>query len=179
MDSLSNESSVNEPKSELQLQVAEVDRRALQVVDRRLVKQKQPTRITVVETVYFQSPTHKAVAHDSRFSKLVHSEEQVYGPRRYRATELWEQIDSGWFRGSDQGACGMLTIKNEETGRDKVLQVAVWVNRPSMVKEFMSFSIIPPGESIRIVPEVVDLLHIRNQIVDGGDVAYSLTLMPA
>lgn len=105
----------------------------------------RPNRITVVETVYHQVGNDKPMSVESRFSRAIESDEQVY-ERRHKnsqvATAERKRLDYGWV-----DSPGMVVIRNDESDSEsaRVLQVSF----PGIDKG--SFD-IPPGESLRCSP---------------------------
>lgn len=121
---------------------------------------KKPTmnRLTVVEIVYHQSGTDDATSVETRFSKMLESEEQLYS-RTLKLTEAPISIDSGWLT-----EFSMLIIKHREGNE---VQVQFDDSTHSML--------IGPGESLRCRPSLLDALAI---CCVEGEARVTITLIP-
>jgi len=146
-------------------------------VSNKKVEPLIPSRLVVVETAYYQPINESPLAVESRYSRELETDEQLY--QRFKvATEKWEALDKGWI-GSHPG---LLLIQNTEgqnlqlkpTKEEKkelsqhVLELSL-ENNPTMAW------LIPPGESMRAYPSDISSLLIRCQ---KGTAKYTLTLFP-
>ncbi len=69
-----------------------------------------PSRLTVVDSVYYQCPNQKTTQADSRFHRTVESREQPY-VRHLEATEEWQLLDCGYL--ANEPISQVLIINNE------------------------------------------------------------------
>lgn len=124
---------------------------------------KPEARIVVVESVYHQRFGEDPEEVQSRFSRALESNEQLY-KRQLKATEEWQPLDCGWLRGN----VGMLVIANTEgqfltpnptdEEREALSKRVIEVAYGAGIK----FSwLIPPGESMRGCPSSAGSLHVR------------------
>lgn len=135
-----------------------------------LLSQKKPSapersRLVVVETVYCQPPDTPGVANETRYSKFLETDEQIYGPRRMISGEEWKPLDCGWIN-----EASMLTITNEE---GKHLQKNPTQEEQAVINariielgvitgvETVPFAKIPPRESLRLTPTNLSRWVIR------------------
>lgn len=127
------------------------------------------SRITIVETVYYQRADRQPTSVCTRFSTRSDSEEQHF-TRELRVGQEWQTIDFGWVK-----SVGMLVIVNE---REK-FQV-----RPTPERQAEADSrlveidnggtwLIPPGGSHRGIP--VGELRIRCRT---GEARVTVTVFP-
>jgi len=136
-----------------------------------------PSRITVVDNLYFQETGEQTSQFSCQFSRNVESEQQPY-ERRLKATEEWQPIDTGWLD-EDVGA---LFIRNE-AGKNlqtipteaEALEISKQVLQLSFGgTEFAAWN-VPPGESFRGSPATIKDLMIRSL---SGTPRYTLYLIP-
>ena len=133
-------------------------------------RQVPKDRLVVVETCYHLPWEGEPVSVDERYSRDLSTHEQLY-ERRCRVGEAWEPLDLGWLTG-----VGMLVLSNQE-GRNlqtrptpeeqaemdgRVLEVG-WQPREATQFDSPPFALllVPPGESLRIVPATTDGLIVR------------------
>lgn len=133
-------------------------------------------RLTVVDTVYYQSQEMPAISAESRFSRLLETlEEQPY-VRRMKVSEEWAPLDCGWLN-----ECSMLMLVNEEgRGLDKIptQEEQKLINKRIIEVRFGSEDVewlIPPGESLRGYPINPKLMWIRCQT---GQAKLTINLFP-
>lgn len=144
----------------------------------------QRDRLTVIETIYYQPFGEEASASDNRYScELKTSGQQLYGPRKLKATQEWQQLDVGWLK---DGLAGMFSIKNIEglvreklPSADELKEVATRIIEitydPEDDRENPLCWEIPPGQSFQGKPSHIDKLYIRTQF---GTAKYLLTVFP-
>jgi len=107
-------------------------------------RNKEPSRLTVVERVYHQPAGQEAVAFESPFYRFLASEDTCYN-RSLTVTPEWQQIDLAWV-----AKPAMLYLANE--GRTQVgPDVVVGVEVPHGLDP-MPVARIPAGESMRLCP---------------------------
>lgn len=119
-------------------------------------------RLTVVDTVYYQSPEMQATSAESRFSRPLDTlDEQPY-IRRMKVTEEWAPLDCGWLN-----ECSMLMLVNEEgKGLEKIpteeekTEISKRVIEVRFGSETVEWLILP-GESLRGYPINPKLMFIR------------------
>lgn len=68
-------------------------------------------RVTVIDSVYYQSADTPATSVDSRFTIIPSTDEQPY-LRRIKVGKEWTEIDLGWLKELDY--LSQILIKNEE-----------------------------------------------------------------
>lgn len=140
------------------------------------------SRITVVENVYWSGGNDQPVLHDSKFNKIVHSDEQPYGPRRVRVGVQWRELETGWV---SIDKCSLLCITNVPTDFDrvptdeqikeaeaKVLEIGFYI---STCDATIPFALITPGRSLRIEPHRHYKYLIR---CVSGEARYRITAFP-
>ena len=121
-------------------------------------------RVTVVETVYHRPFNAEATSVESRFTRDLESNEQVYR-RHLLVTEEWKPLDCGWLK--DAGV-GMLVLHNEE-GRN--LQTRPFQEEKEAISQRvveLAYGpedhqgwLILPGESMRACPSNAKGLFVR------------------
>jgi hypothetical protein len=110
-------------------------------------------RLHVTEVLYHLVPGQEPVALPRRVNRSLGSGEQAFGPRRLTVGESWERLDCGWVE-----RCAMLSIGNEEdrlARRPSPEQAAALAGRVVEVGQGESFAVtnvVPPGESVRLIP---------------------------
>jgi hypothetical protein len=128
------------------------------------------SRITVVQTVYFESQEGgQPFAHESKFSRLVDTDEQHWF-RRMRVGDGWKPLDIGWIKG-----CSLMVLENagdapiilsvrEPDGYDCILlpeQSLRWepvalgwikVKCPEGKKSTLNVVLFPDGKSVKLDP---------------------------
>lgn len=136
----------------------------------------------VVESVYHQGAGEEPTAVESRFFRLLQTDEDPY-LRRTKVGEDWKAVSCDWV---DRPS--VLTLSNEE-GRGlqvqptpeqaaataaKVILVGVEVEGVG-VSLVLPFARIEPGESCRFCPADVGRLRLRSL---SGEARYSLGAFP-
>ena len=118
--------------------------------------------ITVVEMAYLQSQNLDTECVESRFSRPIESPEQLY-KRRIFVTKEWKPLKTGWIE-----EAGMLIISNEEgknlstnPTEDEKQEIASKIIEVSSSISASFALLIPPEESMRIMPSDASLLCIR------------------
>lgn len=129
------------------------------------------SRVSVVESVYYQAVGEQPTPYLHKFSRTLASDEQPY-QRRVKVGELWAPLDTGWITQP-----GMLILANpahifqrqpsaEEllTASANVIEVGVAPQEPEPITtrtqwseprpgaRVIVFSLIRPGESVRLSP---------------------------
>ena len=115
----------------------------------------RPDTITVVESVYFVSETHRQFPLDTRFQTPLATRQQPY-VRRSTVPGHWTPLDLGWIAGQ----VGMVVVKNlSPVGRGSLV-VGLSSGKPggdgdmwdSPDPSVVEMATIPPGESLRFRP---------------------------
>lgn len=133
-------------------------------------------RLVVAQNVYHQIPGEQAYSTESRYSRWLSSDEQVY-VRKIKVPADWVRLESGWV----ESPCA-LVISNDETAykdvqpteeqkaevAGRVVELAVLVtNNPEGPRSMWSppsdkgaqeslavrFAVLRPGESMRFEPQ--------------------------
>ncbi len=145
---------------------------------------RPPARLTVSDTVYYQSVGADPEAVDHRFSRFVASDEQPYA-RRLTIPTAWVRLDPGWLAGN----VGMMKVVNEghpgrtalptagerEADAGLVVELAVSLNTEGTMA--VAFARLRPGESLRFEPTDPGRLMLR--CVGSGPTRVLLNLYPA
>lgn len=125
----------------------------------------EPSRLTVVTTVYHQVSDEEPVSFESKFDRTLLTDESSY-KRRMKVTEAWTRLDSGYLE-----KASMVSIANhagqglqqiptyEEAARIKTQHVEVGI----LCSEAnpLAFCSIPPGEEMRFQPSDVAAIWLR------------------
>lgn len=106
-------------------------------------------RITVVESIYFQSPPDQPSDCRSGFVRLLAADDPPYA-RKMIVGEGWADLDLGHLRGK----VGMLSVKNLEV-RDR--SKTLWVSLDGA-----TFAVVRAGESCRLEPLNPDNMRIKS-----------------
>ena len=112
-----------------------------------MLSYKKPTshqRLSVVEIVYHQITGQQPSCTDSRFSRTLETDEQVWIRRMVIDSSHWHPIDAGWLTGK---RVGMLLLKNDEPQGSRTV-VAVSSSHGSPETAWL----LLPGETLRGVP---------------------------
>lgn len=136
------------------------------------------SKLTVVDTVYYQCVGGEPVSVESKFSRELDSDEQIY-QRHSKVGEDFIPLDCGWLERN----VGMLLITNEE---GKNLQAhpteeeAETLSRRVLEVRYKGNGLaggwlIPPGESFRGYPSNTENLVIRCQV---GTAQFTINLIP-
>lgn len=125
-------------------------------------------RLTVVETVFHQSPDEGATSSGGNFERELRGGDQVYA-RRLTVGPEWQKLDTGWLG----GRCSQIHISNEEGKRwDKVPTAEERGEAASRIVEVgidvadagggaAVFALVRSGESCRFEPSDARLLYLR------------------
>jgi hypothetical protein len=128
--------------------------------------------LTVIETVHYQQEDSEASTTDSRYSRRLGTNEQVYR-RQMPVGKDWKKLDTGWIE-----QAGMLCLTNEDEqhtiylGIDGVDKPATPTNPAEPMKLFA----LLPGESFRGHP--VDINQLKVCCPDG-DSTCTVFLVPS
>jgi len=123
---------------------------------------KNKSRLTVVDTVYYQPPGCSPTCAEGHFSRAVETDEQVWA-RQTSAGENWSPLQVGWVK----KASSLLIINSKSSPGPMELADSREPVRP--------FAVIRPGESARFEPADPETLVIR---CTAGAGRYELTLIP-
>lgn len=120
-----------------------------------------PTRIVVMETVYYQPHEHQPQVFEARYTDYCQQPEQPYMRHTQVGTE-WTPLDLGWAAGN----LGLVLIKNTTTPppskRTGVLEQPAGSNlEVSIADPPMAGQLLLPGQSVRLYPTRADLLRLR------------------
>jgi len=141
-------------------------------------------RLTVVETVYHQPEGEEPTAVESRYSRRLLTNEQLF-QRRCRAGAQWQPLDTGWV-----DAAGLLVIENRE-GRflqrrptdaerleaaARILEITVERDSTMHAAPLEPDWFVLPGESMRGHPAKLANLRVRCQ-ADGG-ARFTVSIVP-
>lgn len=134
------------------------------------------SRITIVESCYFEQDGEGPVVVENRFSREVEGQDQPY-VRNLKIGPEWMPLQYGWVE-----APGLITITNRE-GEDQQLipteeqahQLAtrhldISFREPRMVDQR-----IPPGESCRIFPTENTNIYLRSP---NGQIKVCVNIFP-
>lgn len=132
-------------------------------------------RLVVVESVYHQAGTGETTLVDSRFGRVLASDEQPYGPRRVGVGTSWQPLDLGWVQD-----VGMIVIRHEAPARaSRPTGAESWplleVGFLGENHEVVSLLVIPAGESFRGQLQDLSRWRLRSS---GGVVRCSLSVFP-
>lgn len=130
-----------------------------------IVKQNPKPRMGVVETVYHQSPGDNPTSVESKFSRLLKSDDQPFS-RKMTVGAEWVEISTGWL---EKSPLSMIHISNREGENrqviptplelikmaERVVEIALqtFPNGPHNEPVFEEFADIHPGESCRFTPK--------------------------
>lgn len=121
-------------------------------------------RLTVVEMVYVQTPNAGPVAVESRYGVWIESDEQPY-TRRLTVGPEWQPLDLGWLR---DVPIALIHLSNEGYGRSLVTPTAEQsatltehIVEVSATRQYVLFSYLSPGESLRVPPPGVVDWYVR------------------
>lgn len=140
--------------------------------------QIQP-RLTIVETVYYQTPNTPASQVSSSFMRSLETHEQPY-ERKMVATEEWQPLinEQCWVK-----ECSLILVTNEE-GRYLQVNPTEEEREATAAKVLeISFDItnltgdweVPPGETFRGNPRHPQALFIRCR---SGEARFTLHVFP-
>lgn len=154
----------------------EVDRDT-EIIPVKYKDQGQPSRVTVVGSMYFQGSEGERASAHTQYQRVLESTEQVY-ERRCKVGEEWEPVDLGWL--DKDGAAAIIHIKNEEgtfktvpteeevlESEEKVLELAF--------RDTADCWLIRPTDTFRGEPLSMNELMIRCR---KGTARYSIFLVP-
>lgn len=117
----------------------------------------RPSRITVVETVAHQPGEGQPTSSESRFTRPLRSNEEVWR-KTLKVSEEWVKVEWGWVE-----KVGMLVIHNEEgknrqvyptddeakTQASRIIEIATQRQEYQIIQAFAQ---VFPGESSRFHP---------------------------
>lgn len=122
------------------------------------------SRLTVVESIYFQPQNGNPKQVSAGFERKLSSTEDPY-ERNLKITTTWQKIDWGWLED-----VGTFVISNEEGKRlqkiptpEEEAAIAACVVEISYSQDSKEAWLIPPGESMRGFPKIPQSLFIRCQ----------------
>ena len=131
------------------------------------------TRLTVIETVYYQLSNSQPMSVPVRFTRQIKTDEQPW-VRKIQVGENWQPIDKGWIKNcsmlmlvNEEGS-GLQKVPTEEERRDISARVVLIGNDSFCVR-------VRPGESCRIEPD--DFLD-ANLICMQGKARCTLYIFP-
>jgi len=135
--------------------------------------------LTIIETVYHRPLGEEATAVETRLSRSLSVDEQVY-ERRCRVSESLEALDLGWFADHPE-SIGCIRIANDE---GKFLQVnPTDKQREESAAKLLILSVdgtafdrIIPGDSRRISPPDAKLIGIESA---SGVTRFTINIYPA
>lgn len=139
------------------------------------------SRLTVVDTVFWQGPDGQPTAAETRFGRWLESGKAPH-VRSLQVGERWQPIDPGHLRAAsavvvanDGGEVPSvnLTPEQEREAAEKVLEFGSWQMQD--VQPFV-FAPIPPGESARLPDPPLSQLAIRCR---KGQTRCTVYLFPA
>lgn len=123
-------------------------------------------RMTVVEQVYYQTDGESPISFDLGYIKHLQTGEEVYSRKTKTVAEETTPLDLGWM--TDKPICTIL-IKNEEPNKvpdsRKTLEVKHGETRIMR---------IPPGESVRFIPEEPQKLSLYSE----AETKFSVHVIP-
>lgn len=145
-------------------------------IARQMKNQVPVNRIVVLDTVYHQAGTDPPITAESKFSRVLASDEQPYVRRAKIGTE-WAPLDTGWIK-----EVGLFLLVNEEGRRfminptdeekkavaDKVIEVGL--------AGMEAFCVVHPGESLRLSPTDASVLRFRSR---SEGTRFTLSVFPA
>ena len=125
----------------------------------------EPSRLTVVTTVYHQVSDEEPISFESKFDRTLLSDESPY-KRRMKISSAWTRLDRGCLEKAsmvsitNHAGQGLQQIPSfEEAARIKTQHVEVGIlcseAHPS------AFCSIPPGEEVRFQPSDVTGIWMR------------------
>src|SRR4051812_22809148 len=127
-----------------------------------LARKNHETRLVVVESIYHARPDNKTLHLQPGYSKFLTSNEQPYGPRELVARPKWEKINGLWVE-----RASLLVLVNQVKARDLSPQE---VEENTIEYTFSKDPsqdypcILPPEESIRVIPSNVLALQVRSKV---------------
>lgn len=150
----------------------------------------QPSRLTVVESVYHQSPNSQPIGVEARYGRLLATDEQPY-VRKFTVGPQRQRLPLGWLAGTEENggpgpACvGLLCVANDEgrqrtvmpTPEERASSDARLITLAVAVTESLSvaFAVVRPGESCRFEPSCAGNLIVW---CEQGEVKCTLTALP-
>lgn len=136
-------------------------------------------RVVVSENVYHQTFGEEATRIESRFSRFLKSEEQLY-QRHVTVGENWERLDHGWVQ-----TASMLVVKNN-TGNtlqvhaskemEEHLDSCVVEIGAGLDSAVVPVIAVPRGESARFTPVDTNNLFVRCR---NGKAKVVLSVVPS
>jgi hypothetical protein len=129
------------------------------------------SRLTVVGTVFCQSPRGRVTAVETRFSRIINKDEQSYS-RELTADEEWRPLPTGWVP-----TAAHFVLENREAplrprepeDLNRIIELSCRADPPGASWE------IRPGEDMRGTPRGMDDFRVR---CPRGVARFLLTLIP-
>lgn len=161
-----------------------IDTQAGSTAPSRRVPRRGPQfpRLTVVESVYFESPGHQPILVPTQTARTLASDEQPY-QRQLLIGETWTRLDTGWIQ-----EASLLVLTNDEGRPERgpsvdagalAGRVVELVCRNTIIGDGESIEpewLLPPGESFRGTPARPGAIYLRCR---QGAVRCTLTLFPS
>ena len=123
---------------------------------------KYKSRIVVIENIYHQVTGEQPMCVESRYTKHLDTEEQVY-QRRLVVDQKPRLLDLGWVE-----IPAMIHVQNEEGRNLQVVPTEEELEEIKLKDIILSYTdywegfIIPPGESQKFIPTGTSSLIIRS-----------------
>ena len=138
---------------------------AEQVVPLSETPRQVPSSLTVVEQVYYRARDENPTHIETRYSRVLSTDEQIY-VRRLNVGEEWYDIGTGWIE-----RCAMIVIQNEEgKGLQQIPTVEQQKEIDSRVVELgygeIALFKILPKESFRGTPSL-DFKKLMVMCING------------
>jgi hypothetical protein len=138
-------------------------------------------KLTGIITFHYIDSDGNGIPMDRRWSTILNSDEQPWGPRKLIAAEKWLPLETGWIKNA-----GLLLISNSESARDSqagTLEICYHIAEPQAQRDMLSAPQIPPSAQWLVPPghaypgmfADVSRLLIR---ASKGQVHYSLMVYP-
>lgn len=132
-------------------------------------------RITVIETIYFQSPDSQPIGTEDRTLITLDTDEQPY-IRNLTIGPEWKRLDAGWLE-----TASLIHLRNNEgTYLDKHPTEEERAEMNGRIVEIAGdqtppFALVRPGRSIRMEPYCLDSTFLR---CCSGSAKCTLTIFP-
>lgn len=121
-------------------------------------------KLIVVEQVYHQNDGDEPAAYESRWCRILLTDEQPYGPRKVKVDREWRLLDTGWLNDAS-----LLGLSNEEGKHLQANPTAAEADLSSRKVVELSFDgseaaiLIHPGQDCRFSPANVNGIWLRCQ----------------
>lgn len=119
-----------------------------------------PSKLTVVQTVYYQPQGRKAVSTSTRHSRLLGGSEDPYS-RHLSLGKNWEKVDLGWVK-----TPGICVLTNRTKG--EILEIGVCTGGMEKIESgafiqgwTLPLFLVHPDDSFRYTPAPGVELYIR------------------